>query len=286
MGRQRGAANRTGAATAKVKKVTASKPKKVKIARTKSQKPKIFGRFEKQVILTEKVAMGDTLVMYVEKEFSGDGGYMAPLVKKSLSGQFPPFDENQWDVFNGTYLFMRQSHEENKKFPTGSAAANGVVYNRCAIFAWPSKAVAGTNGKLDMPLEKKFWDVGFEVLAQASTKFLPEESYAEWDESHIRTPKKGPLRSLDELFTDESVANILYSYFIPSYVKEQDVYNYMVENEIENIYKRKQSDGKFSDFVIARFGFPDDSVQKEDGVSAEGTPTALKELKDFNNAAI
>ena len=34
----------------------------------------------------------------------------------------------------------------------------------------------------------------------------------------------------------------------------------MVENNINNIYKRKKSNGKFSDFAITTFGFPGDSI--------------------------
>ena len=42
-------------------------------------------------------------------------------------------------------------------------------------------------------------------------------------------------------------------------LNKRDVYKYLVENEITNIYKRKKSDGRFSEFVVNNFGFPSDS---------------------------
>ncbi len=62
------------------------------------------------------------------------------------------------------------------------------------------------------------------------------------------------------MFTDEIVADILVSYYIPDEIERKDVYQYMVDNEITNIYKRKESNGKYSDFAINHFGFPADSI--------------------------
>ena len=73
--------------------------------------------------------------------------------------------------------------------------------------------------------------------------------------------KQGGLKSFDEVFTDESVANILLNYYLPRGIKECLVYTYMMENNIgiSGMYKRKKSNGRFSDFVINLFGFLSDS---------------------------
>ena len=69
----------------------------------------------------------------------------------------------------------------------------------------------------------------------------------------------GRLKSLDEVFIDESVANILFTYYVPSNIEKKKVYQFLVANKLTNIYKRRKSDGKYSKFCVNVFGFPEDS---------------------------
>ena len=68
----------------------------------------------------------------------------------------------------------------------------------------------------------------------------------------------GGYRSFDEVFIDETVVNILYAHFVPSNVDPKDIYQYLIDNEITNIFKRKKSTGKFSTYCVNVLGFPDD----------------------------
>ena len=116
----------------------------------------------------------------------------------------------------------------------------------------------------DITVKKNFRDVCYELLAATSSLKIPsEESTAVWDTSHSLTHKTfmecGRLKSLDEVFTDESVANILFTYYVPSHIEKKKVYQFLVANELTNIYKRRKSDGKYSKFCFSVFGFPEDS---------------------------
>jgi len=208
--------------------------------------------------------MGDTMMLLVEKETSKHGGYLTPLLKAGIKMSFKPFGESMFDVTCSTYLFLRESHENNNKVGMGYQAKNGYTYNRCAIFAWPSDNVKeNCEGVLDINVEKIFRDACYELLAANCSKIPADESIAAWDTSHSLTQKTlkecGALKSLDEIFTDESVANILFTYYVPSNCEKKKVYQFLVANEFTNIYKRKKSDGKYSTFCVSIFGFPEDS---------------------------
>jgi len=66
----------------------------------------------------------------------------------------------------------------------------------------------------------------------------------------------GRLKSLDEVFIDESVANILYAI---EHREEESVPIFGCQQTYYNIYKRRKSDGKYSKFCVNVFGFPEDS---------------------------
>lgn len=161
---------------------------------------------------------------------------MTPLIKAGIKMSFKPFGESMFDVACSTYLFLRESHENNEKHDMGYQAKNGHTYNRCGIFAWPSDNVKEKQGVLDITVEKKFRDVCYELLAASSSKIPAEESIAVWDKSHSLTHKTfmqcGRLKSLDEVFIDESVANILFTYYVPSNIEKKKVYQFLVANKL------------------------------------------------------
>ena len=227
----------------------------------RAKRIKFGAEFEKQVLFTETIGMGDTVMLLVEKETSRQGGYMTPLIKAGIKMSFKPFSESMFDVACSTYLFLRESHENNEKHDMGYQAKNGHTYNRCGIFAWPSDNVLKEKqGVLDITVEKKFRDVCYELLAASSSKIPAEESIAVWDKSHSLTHKTfmqcGRLKSLDEVFIGESVANILYAI---EHREEESVPIFGCQQTYYNIYKRRKSDGKYSKFCVNVFGFPEDS---------------------------
>ena len=81
----------------------------------RAKRIKFGAEFEKQVLFTETIGMGDTMMLFVEKETSRQGGYMTPLIKAGIKMSFKPFGESMFDVACSTYLFLRESHENNKK---------------------------------------------------------------------------------------------------------------------------------------------------------------------------
>ena len=101
----------------------------------------------------------------------------------------------------------------------GYKANNGLEYSRAAIFSWPSKELKNGKDDIDIQTERKFRDICYDVLAKACKKIPADKSIAAWSDNHRLTQKvlkeKGKFSSLDEIFTDESVANILVNYYVP-----------------------------------------------------------------------
>lgn len=177
---------------------------------------------------------------------------------------FGLFQEDKWDVPRQNYLFVRERAMNIPKIPMGTLYSNRIMYNRVYIFWWPISSVNNSTGShISVEVEKHFYNFCYNILAEDSIKIPPEESLDEWNESHSLTKntfsEKGSLKNLDEAFLDKSVANILFIYYIPQNINKRDVYKYLVENKITNIYKRKKSDGLLSKFVVNTFGFPCDS---------------------------
>ena len=68
---------------------------------------------------------------------------------------------------------------------------------------------------------------------------------------------------MDEVFTDESVGSILYTIFVPPIIKFKDIYKFLIDSKLTNIYSRKKSNGRYSDYAVKMFGFPSD---EKDGI--------------------
>ena len=236
---------------------------------------KFENEYYKQVLKTETIGFGNTMVLFIEKETSHHGGYMGPLLNHSMYGTLKSFGKGTFDVRSKTYLFLRESHEGNDRKKMGYKAKNNREYCRTAIFSWPVEKFVnknvGTGNKvaalsmIDLKTEKLFRDISFQALAKHCIKFPAEETYAKWDVSHSLTAKtiseKGRLKSLDEVFTDESTAQILFTYYLEDHFPEEDVYKYLKENNfVDSIYRRRSSDGRYSEYVVQNFGFPDDST--------------------------
>ena len=116
-------------------------------------------------------------------------------------------------------------------------------------------------------LKKKIWDACFNIRSKSCKKISAEDSFVAWDESHSLTAKtleaSGTYKSLDEVFTDESVGSILYTIFVPPIIKFKDIYKFLIDSKLTNIYSRKKSNGRYSDYAVKMFGFPSD---EKDGI--------------------
>lgn len=68
---------------------------------------------------------------------------------------------------------------------------------------------------------------------------------------------------------NELVSNILFDYTVPPNIDSKDVYQFLVDNDITNVYKRKESSGQYSEFVCETFWYPTDSTLDDDIESSE-----------------
>ena len=95
-----------------------------------------------------------------------------------------------------------------------------------------------------------------------------------------------PNRALDNVLTDESVTDILYTYFIPHYVPWSGVYQFMENEGLDGFFSRR-SDGMYSKWAREKHGFPSggfsgDIDQGESSDNDESTCTDEKlNLNDF-----
>jgi len=222
---------------------------------------------DKDVILTETIGMGDMIVLHIEKSKSKIAGFIHPLAKESFNKNSIEFNEQNFNCHsNNKHLFLRRSHELDVKVPVGKASANGVMYNKTAILCEPNISMLDDNGCCTVELEKKFRDVCFSVLAEANNRD-PTEQFAEWTSSHSLTAKTlaetGKCKSLDMIFVDETVGNILHECFIPSHIPKEEVHEFLTKHKIKNIFTRKKN-GKCSAFAISEFNFPSDTIPKKD----------------------
>jgi hypothetical protein len=248
---------------------TFASPVKKKI---RTSNKKYGAEYEKHIIFTETIGAGNTIVLYCQKSLSKHGGFISPLLKKSLQDDHNSpknvFGVHAWDVASNTYLFLRKSHEEDKKTGMGFPAKNGIEYNRAAIFSYPSESVLENTqtekDEIQLKTEKKFRDICFNILAEFCIKVPADESYVAWDPSHSLTKstlkQRGTYKNYDEVFTDTCVANILSEFYIPDHISDNKVYQYLVDNQIANIFFSRRTNGKYSDFATGTFGFPKNSI--------------------------
>ena len=199
---------------------------------------------DKQVLITETIGMGDQIVLIAERTPSKLGGYMTPLSKESQKNEFTPFDDDHFNCHSNDCHFLRKSHEDNSKVPMGKLASNGVMYNRTAILCEPSAQVLHKDGTCTVEVEKAFRDACFTLLSNKSKAVNPRDGYVDWTSSHSMTATtlatRGKHKSLDMVFTDETVGKILYDYMVPAEIEPKDVHAFLKKNGHHNIFTKKK----------------------------------------------
>ena len=234
---------------------------RIKIKRSDASSKRLGSKHEKSIIHTETICMGDQMVLFVEKEVSKLGGFTTPLGKECLKDEYQPFSEGEFNCHSNDYYYLRKSHEDNSKIPDGKPSKNGKMYFRTAILAEPNPSMLDEDGKCSLELERDFRDACYQVLARWCNRIPASDTYVPWQPSHSMTKKTvgsiHRLKSLDEIFIDESVGKILYDYHVPGNVAPKDVYQFLKENDISCAFTRK-ANGTFSDYAVHTFGFPCD----------------------------
>ena len=119
------------------------------------------------------------------------------------------------------------------------------MHNRTAILCEPNPNKLDDEGMCTVELEKEFRDVFFSVLAKWSNFRKAEDQHALWTSSHSLTSKtlaeEGRHKSLDMVFTDETVGNILCGHFISSHIQSKDVHEFLSQSGIDSAFTRGEN---------------------------------------------
>ena len=123
------------------------------------------------------------------------------------------------------------------------------------------------NGFCTAELEKKLRGARSSVLARANSQSA-DGQFVDWTSSHSLTAKTlartgGKCKSLDMVFVDETVGNILCECFIPSHTPKEEAHGLPTERKVKSTFTRKKS-GKHSALAISEFNFPSDAIPEKD----------------------
>ena len=218
-------------------------------------KPRIF---TDKLVLETAGPNGNFTVLKAVQSSNGLGAYIASLyeaVRKFENDEVNSCDlVEKFDSRMSTPLFLRESHEKNKKLENGYES-KGKVYHRVGFVGWPDE-------EADYLLrEEKFRNECEKVLKDSNSGSKGKlTQYVQWDpENHSKTHPGGKFRSLDEIFLDESVGDILRRYMMPSDLDDTEAYKYLQENGSNKWFSRKKSNKKYSMYAVETFGFPAES---------------------------
>ena len=218
---------------------------------------------------------GEFVVVTVVKK-SGKPGFMFPLVKAVYDSttdrlQNKPnvglgknlVDGKKFDARMTKNLYMRQSRACNEKINLNIA---GRVLYQLGVICCPDKGYSEFEDRqADIVYEKFVRDEAEKVL-MAGTKTMSSKrdiitKFTAWDPSkHSNT--RSPNRCLDMIFIDETVGHILMEYFVPSDFDVTQTYDYL-DASGQKYYFYSRLDGRYSDYAINTFGYPDDCITKE-----------------------
>lgn len=264
-------------------------PKKPKLFKSPKKGPSNESIFGKPIVRTDVIhtwAVGynsEFLVATVEKS-NGVAGYMYP-VRKLLEVRTSDNDVGKalitsdvFDCRNTNNLFMRKGRAVNQKIQI----TNGKPYCQIGIVSSPNKNMstsmkgcdkAGTNTEY---YEKYFRDEIESVLLHAEKVKMEEKKVREhnivtrfepWNHlKHSRTNREG-ITFFDHVFYDESVGDILRVYYLPTTLEDAGVYNFLKKPGWNCFFSRY--DGRYSDYAINVFGFPNNVAELDVGDVSE-----------------
>lgn len=241
------------------KKLTPNKTKR--IVKSEMVKP---GQQHKETVFTKRVGgQGEFIVAWLTNEVSKTAGFMWPIHRRILKDATPPqeYTRSHWDITYGGLLFQRKSHEGNSMVPNGYKTKLGKEYSQTLTISMPnSDKYCNKDGEIDISTEEQFRDYLVSICCADGNK-NPLKHYTNWKPSHSLT--KNPFDSLDQCMTDESVDQVLTNYYLPQGQERKQVHQFLLLSEINGIYTRKISDGRFSFYAVHEFGFPSDAIKQE-----------------------
>ena len=243
---------------------------------------------KKDIIVTESIGYGTEFLVATIESAKGVPGFLLPVKNVVMNGDDGTPGVKQiitggdyLDCRNKYNLYMRQSRERNEKIPI-----NGKHFYKLGIVSNPNKESLWRNGctpaELDaegennLAYEKYFRNAIEDVLLEAekekikATGVCPKiiTRYERWNPSiHSRTPTTGITRFLDHLFIDESVGEIVKSYYQPGDIDDSQVYQFLKDGGFNCFFSRYN--GFYSQYAQREYGFPGDCVENLNGYTSD-----------------
>ena len=138
------------------------------------------------------------------------------------------------------------------------------------------------NGNLD---ERKIVaDMMTSYCESLPEKKSSEEVFSKWNprsDSNTETPN----RYLDQIVTDQSVTDILYTYFIPNTIPWSGVYDYMESEGLDGFFSRR-SDGMYSKWATENHGFPSRRLDDDMNENQDINDVNEDQESDDENASV
>ena len=210
--------------------------------------------------------MGMIVALWVVQYATGYGGFMGKMLElckgKFIHGMECSFID-EFDCRIYVPLFERVSHTTNNKKGVGYVS-KGREYHRVVFVGSPDRLDPDED---DVAREKRFRDACVKQLEELNEKDKSGRvtKYVPWDpKRHSKTPKEGGYRALDKLMTDESVGDVIRAYMVPAHIVDHEVYSYLKQNGIGNLYSRNEDTKRYSYYAQKQFGFPDSAGEQTD----------------------
>jgi len=210
-------------------------------------------------IFTERAGPdGEYVVIIVKQKGSGNAGYIHNLLKALQNDDTMVArlkSESEFDCRISTTLFLRQSHDINKKVTLGYGSNSnihriGLVGNPNFKFRLPTKD--------PVQVELLMRDQCEKILRKTSdTTSNRVTHYMSWNKDKHSTTTNPP-RSLDEIFVDETVDIIMMAYAFKEGFNRLDVYEDFKKKGIKGYYSRSTTTGMYSVYAQEHFGYPTD----------------------------
>eukprot|EP00536_Pseudo-nitzschia_multiseries_P012283 jgi/Psemu1/31578/gm1.31578_g len=131
---------------------------------------------------------------------------------------------------------------------------SSINYRRVGIVALPSEEKYSPD--IDITTKREFRDLLVHILCSTNKK-VAEKEFLPFLHQHCHLPPDtGPFASLDKIFMDKSVDNIVTNYHIPDEVTTSEgKYEQIEENGFTDIYTH-HSNGRYSYYAVEKMDYP------------------------------
>jgi hypothetical protein len=203
----------------------------------------------------------------MKQKQTGHGGFTAPLniaLRNGTKYSNELRSEHVFDCRISDQLYLRQSHDNNSPVKIGYKNSIGNEYDRCGFVSCPSRFNVDFRNMTDIEIENKFRDQCEKILKhynETNPKKKPDREtvYDSWDDNLHSLTTNNP-RSLDEIFTDQSVLTIVSMYLVTT-LPSKCAYNMFKKEGISaSIFSRNKNTGMYSKTAIEELGYPNNIV--------------------------